>query len=265
MYTPFQLAAKYLSFWLKASGSKGHGIHSPFVFDFVTNLLNAKDQPEIFNAIESRRKELLQDNAVIDVEDFGAGSSVIKTNRRIVKKIAASSLKPKKYSQLLYRMAAYYRPQTILELGTSFGITTSYLAAGNPHAHVYTCEGASAIAGIAALTFLHGKFQNIELIKGDFTHTLPPLLQRKKNVDMAFIDGNHRKEPTLNYFQLILGFTKSSSIVIFDDIHWSREMEEAWEEIKNHPAVTCSIDLFFVGCVFFNTGFKEKQHFTIRY
>ena len=138
MYSRFQLAKKYLTYYLTASNGKGHGIHSPFVFDFITNVLNDKKKYECYKAIEQRRKLLLNDPAVIEVEDFGAGSAVIKTNSRVVKNIAASSLKPEKFSQLLFRMVQYYQPKTILELGTAFGITSAYLASGNNNAKLYT-------------------------------------------------------------------------------------------------------------------------------
>ena len=84
-------------------------------------------------------------------------------------------------------------------------------------------------------------------------------------IDMAYIDGNHRLEPTLNYFEQLLGKKNNSSIFIFDDIHWSKEMEEAWERIKTHPSVRCTIDIFFLGFVFFREEFKAKQDFMIRF
>jgi predicted O-methyltransferase YrrM len=207
----------------------------------------------------------LNDRSVIEVEDFGAGSSVIKTNTRVVKAMAASSLKPKKYAQLLYRMVKYYKPKTILELGTSFGITSAYLASANPKSMLHTCEGASAIAAIAKENFNQLGLKNIQLKAGDFAATLTPLLSILKTVDFAFVDGNHRKQPTLDYFEQMLLHTTPNSILIFDDIHWSLEMEEAWATIKQHKKVTLTIDLFFIGIVLVNPDFKTAQHFTINF
>lgn len=238
-------------------------MHSPFVYDFITNVLNDKKQYDCYRSIEKRRLALKNDKTVIEVKDFGAGSSVIKTKERIVKDIAASSLKPKKYAQLLFRIAQYYKAKAILELGTSFGTSTAYLASAG--AEVYTCEGATAIAAIAKQTFEQLQLNNIRLIQGEFSQTLPPLLKQLQHIDMAFIDGNHRKEPTLTYLEQLSPYCRAGSILIFDDIHWSRDMESAWEAIKAAPAVTLSIDLFFVGLVFFNPDFKVKQHFSIRF
>ena len=232
MYSSFQLAIKYFNYFLTASSGKGHGIHSPFVFDFITKVLNDNEQYPAYEKVELLRKELLLDNTILTVEDFGAGSSVSKSNQRTVASIAKSATKPKKYAQLLYRIVQYYKPATILELGTSLGITTSYFALANPSAKIITMEGAEAIANAAQKNFSALELKNIELIKGNFDTTLSPLINRLSSIDLSFIDGNHRKEPTLNYFNQLLTKTTFSTILIFDDIHWSREMEDAWEKLK---------------------------------
>lgn len=265
MYSKFQLAKKYLHYCLTASSGKGHGIHSPFVFDFIKNVLRDKKNYNWYAVIEKGRHQLLKQKGQIEVEDFGAGSSVIKTKKRVVADMAGSSLKPVKYAQLLYRMVQYYKPHTILELGTSFGITTSYLAAGNAKAKVYSIEGSPAIAEIASKTFDRVGLKNIELTEGSFHNKLPAILTKLDTIDLAFIDGHHLKDPTLDYFEQLLKHATPSTILIFDDIHWSAQMEAAWAIIRDHPAVTLSIDLFFIGIVFLNTDFSHKQQFTIRF
>jgi len=265
LYSTFQLTKKFIQYFLTASNGKGHGIHSPFVYNFIEKILTDKKEYICYSTIEAQRKILLQDETVIEVEDFGAGSTVIKTNKRVVKKIAASSLKSKKFAQLLYRIVQYYQPKTIVELGTSLGITSSYLAAGSTITKLFTFEGSANIAAKATQIFTNLEYTNLTLIEGDFAKTLPPLLSSLQEIDLAFIDGNHKKEPTLNYFHQLLQHSTNSTILIFDDIHWSAEMEAAWEQIKKHSKVTLTIDLFFIGLVFINTDFKEKQHFKIRF
>ncbi len=265
LYTHFQLAKKYIHYYFTAENSKGHGVHSPFVFEFIKFVLNDKNKYDVYSIIEKQRQVLLNDKTVIDVEDFGAGSTVIKTKKRVVKDIAASSLKPKKYSQLLFRMIQFYNKKNVLELGTSFGITTSYLASANNNPVVTSMEGSQSIANIAQNNFDTLQLKNINIIKGDFEKTLSPFLDSATIIDFAFLDGNHRKIPTIQYFKQILLNSTEETIVIFDDIHWSNEMEEAWEEIKLHPAVTLTIDLFFIGIAFLKKDFKVKQHFVIRY
>ena len=265
MFTRFQLAKKYIRYYLSASNGKGHGMHSPFVFDFIIHVLNDKSRYACYKEIEKTRRDLLAIDKIIEVEDFGAGSTILPFKQRRIKDIAASSLKPKKYAQLLFRIAKYYQSETIVELGTSLGITTMYLASSNEKSDVYTLEGAPAIAQIAAESFATAGIKNIHLSVGSFEKTLPSLFQRIEKADLLFVDGNHRKEATLNYFELFLNKKEDDSIFIFDDIHWSKEMEDAWGIIQTHPEVTFTIDLFFIGLVFFKKDFKVKQHFRIRF
>lgn len=208
---------------------------------------------------------MLKDETVIPITDFGAGSRLNLSQERKVSAIAKSSLKPKKYSQLLFRMVNYFQPSFVLELGTSLGITSSYLASGNNNAKVITMEGSPHVAAIARKNFEWLQLKNISVIEGNFDETLPKLISSTQTADFVFIDGNHRKEPTIRYFEQLLPKISNNSIFIFDDIHWSKEMEEAWETIKQHNAVTLSIDLFFIGIIFFRKEQKEKQHFTIRF
>lgn len=266
MYSPFQLGLKYLRYFFTASNGKGHGIHSPFVFDLVINVLNDKKKYPAYNSIESIRKKMLQDKTVLTVEDFGAGSTTGLTKQRTIQQIASSSLKKPKYARLLFRLVNYFHSKNILELGTSLGVTTAYLASADQEAKVVTMEGAASIASVAASNFKELQLNNIECVIGNFDEKLSSVVNRESPAfGFVFIDGNHRKEPTLNYFQQIMTKSDESTVFVFDDIHWSKEMEEAWEEIKQHPSVTLTIDLFFIGFVFLRKQQKEKEHFLIRF
>ena len=265
MYSQLQLSFKYLHYYFTASNSKGHDIHSPFVFEFITKVLNDKTHFPEYDIVEGLRKKLLKDNTAIAVEDFGAGSAIEKTNQRTIASITKNSVKLKKYGQLLFRMVRKYQPQTILELGTSLGITTSYLALVDTNAKVVTLEGSKTILKKAKENFDSLKLSNIETVEGNFEDTLGTVVSELSSVDFCFIDGNHQREPTEKYFRQILDKVHNDSILIFDDIHWSQEMEEAWKTIQQHELVRCTIDLFFMGIVFFKKEFKEKQYFKIRF
>jgi predicted O-methyltransferase YrrM len=265
MYSSSKLAIKYFRYWLAASNGKGHGVHSPFVFEFITNILNDKREFDCFRFVEALREELKADNTEMNVPDFGAGSRMQLNNKRKISAIAKSSLKPKKYSQLIFRIVHYYKPKTIVELGTSLGITTSYLSFANPSAKIITMEGAPEIAAKAKQNFQQLLLSNIKIVEGNFDEKLSSVIGQLSSVNFAFIDGNHRKQPTLNYFNQLLNKATDSSIFIFDDIHWSAEMEDAWNEIKQHSSVTLTIDLFFIGIVFFRDEQKIREHFTIRF
>lgn len=237
-------------------------MHSPFVYDFIVHVLKNNrrvPQPEI----ENLRRQLLRDNTILQVDDFGAGSRV--AGEKTIRQIACTAVKPKKWSQLLYRLVRHYRPHTIIELGTSLGITTAYLAAANPEAHIITIEGSPAIQQRAQQHFEHLHMGFIKSVQGNFDAMLPQVLASTGTVGLAYIDGNHRRLPTLNYFEQLVEKRAETSIFIFDDIHWSAEMEAAWRAIQQHGAVRYTIDLFFLGLVFFRPEFKVKQHFQIRY
>ncbi|MBL7743393.1 MAG: class I SAM-dependent methyltransferase [Chitinophagaceae bacterium] len=240
-------------------------MHSPFVFDFITKVMNDTTLYPDYGKVEELRRQLLRDNILLDIVDMGAGSGVSKTTRRSVASIAKSAAKPQKFGQLLYRLVKYYQPGTIIELGSSLGITTSYLSLAKPDAKLITMEGAGAVAAAARKNFSQLRLTNITLTEGNFDETLQPVLDSLSSVDFCFIDGNHRQEPTERYFRQLLPKLSNDSIVIFDDIHWSHEMEQAWESIQRHEAVRCTVDLFFIGIVFFRQEFKEKRHFKIRF
>ena len=265
MYSKPVLALKYCQYLFRASNSRGHGIHSPFVFEFIDKVLNDDRSFHAFQDIEEQRKALLHNNTLLTIEDFGAGSAILKTRERKVSRIAAISLKPRKYSQLFFRMIDHYGFQQILEIGTSLGITSAYLAAANPKARVVTMEGATAIAQQARQLFTKLDITNIQLITGNFDDTLVGVVDSFNRIDFAFIDGNHRYTPTVLYFKKILEKAGSDTVIILDDIHWSREMAAAWDWVKDQEAVTMTIDLFFVGIVLLKKEFLTKQHFTIRY
>ncbi len=265
MYSKWRIANKYVNYYLSAKNGKGHGMHSPFVFNFINNVLNDKREYYCFNQIEQLRQELKTDRSVLQIQDFGAGSRVTSSNTRPVASIAKTAVKPRKYSQLFFRLAHHFKARNILELGTSLGITTSYLASASPACNVITHEGAAEVAEKAKANFKKLGLNNINLVVGNFDSTLGTSLASLNTIDLAYVDGNHRKAPTLNYFDLLLNKSHDNTVLVFDDIHWSREMEEAWSIIKQHNRVTTTIDLFFIGLVFFRKENKEQQHFSVRY
>lgn len=257
----FQLLA-YLRFWLRSGNA--HGLHSPFVFGLYTAVVRHTGTFGAYAGIEARRRELLASPASISVTDFGAGSHTGAGRQRRVAAIARTAAKPPHLAQLLFRLANYCRPATILELGTSLGLTTAYLAAADSRHRVVTFEGCPNVAAVARETFAALHLRNIDIVEGNIDHTLAPALAAlAAPLDFAFFDGNHRYEPTLRYFELCLAHRTDHSVFVFDDIHWSADMERAWEAIKAHPDVRLTVDLFYVGLVFFRKN-QPKQHFWLR-
>ena len=269
MYSRLKLAQKYLQYYFSASNGKGHGTHSPFVYDFIRNVLNDRTSYPAYAQVEALRGRLLRDSTLLDVEDLGAGSAVDGNRQRLVSDIARHAAKSRKLGQLLYRIVRYYQPEKVLELGTSLGLSAAYLGMAakeyDPSGRIWTIEGAPAIAAKAEQHLGDLGISNIEVIRGNFDDKMELVLDQAGAVDLAFVDGNHRLRPTLRYFHMLMSRTPRSCILIFDDIHWSEEMEEAWDAIRRDPRVYMTIDLFFIGLVILRDEFKVKQEFVIRY
>jgi predicted O-methyltransferase YrrM len=267
MYNHFQLGFKYLKYFFTASNGRGHGIHSPFVFEFVEQVLMASYKNKaVFKKIENIRRAYIADtNHFVEVDDLGAGSFSNAGSKRSIAQIAKGAAKHPKFARLLHRMIDYYNISSVLELGTSLGLTTRYLSIAGNDVKVQTIEGAPGIADFTNQALRQEGFKNIEVLVGDFEQQLPLALANMNGKKLVFFDGNHQYEPTVNYFNQVLQSFTEYDILVFDDIHWSKGMEKAWEEIKKNERVTCSVDLFFIGIVFLRKEFKEKLDFTIRF
>ncbi|MBL7813659.1 MAG: class I SAM-dependent methyltransferase [Saprospiraceae bacterium] len=293
MLDRLKIAARFLKFYWRAKTK--YRVHSPFVFQFVEAVLEDDRTFYVFREAEILRGELLNSNDSIEVEDFGAGSHVSGLKKvRKVREIAASALSPAFQCAWLFRLVQFSKPLSIIELGTSLGVSTLYLTEGSPRqAQVLTLEGSKTIADLARRNFdwyydtflkiglkrnnpdildfssyeknIKTDFEKnkIQILVGTFDQTLQKALNQVKKLDFAFIDGNHRREPTLAYFNQCLAYAHEGTVLVFDDIHWSEDMESAWATIQSHPSVRLTIDLFWCGIVFFRHENKEKEHFSL--
>ena len=252
----------YILYLIKSTNQ--HGLHSPFSFDFATKVIYNRHSYYAYKEINALVKSLRLDHTVVEVLDYGAGSKMIKGTRRKISSVAKSASKEAKYGQLLFRMINYLKPKVILELGTCLGVSTSYLARPNSAAQIITMEGCPNLLERAKTNLRKLHITNVHFVKGDFNQTLNKTLESIESLDFVFFDGNHKYEPTLDYFNQCLAKKHEKSVFVFDDINWSGEMKKAWGEIKSHPSVTVSMDLFQFGIVFFNSELK-KQDYIIRY
>ncbi len=251
-----RLIYKYLLHIFTARNTKGFGIHSPFVFQFVQFVLREKNPFYIFNKIENQRSKLLNDNSSIQITDFGTG----RNKARKISDIARKSLKTKKFGKLLFRMINCYKAKNILELGTSLGITSSYLASASNQVKLTTLEGCPETARKAKETFSDLEITNIDVVIGNIDETLSQVLENIGLLDLIFIDANHHSVPLLNYFEKCIAKAQKNCIIVIDDIYWSNDMEMAWKKIKNHEKVMSTIDLFHFGIVFLNTDLSKKHY-----
>lgn len=248
----------------RLSSKSRHGTHSPFVYKLTDEVIYDFKSKDDYKSIEAQRKKLLNDDSIVKVTDLGAGSHLNKNNKKKVRQIAKNALKSPSLAQLIYRLAKNNDPKRIIELGTCLGITTAYLSKACPDADIITIEGCPETAKVAYNNFRQLDLENVELQVGNFDLLLPEIIAEQPQLDFVYVDGNHRKDATLNYFNWCLPKVHEGSLLIFDDIYWSEGMKEAWEEIKANPQVTVTVDLFWIGLVFFRKG-QVKEHFKIKY
>lgn len=256
----FQIKA-YLQFLWKSKNE--HGVHSPFVFSLITKCFYDSEPKPEYSSLKNYRNALLKNKNTIEVTDFGAGSKVFKSNTRPISKIAKTAGITPKRAELLFRITNYFQPDSILEIGTSLGLASSALALGNPKAKIITLEGCPNTSKQAQLQLQNFNIKNVDLVITEFGSYLKSQNPKPKTQNLIYFDGNHQKQATLDYFELLLPTITNDSVWIFDDIHWSAAMEEAWKIIQKHPKVSVTIDTFQWGLVFFRRE-QPKEHFVIR-
>jgi predicted O-methyltransferase YrrM len=251
----FQLKS-FVNYWLDAVDA--HSLHSPFFYNFYTQVVRSKEINPKFNLIEEIRSALLKDERVLTISDPGSGSQVLKKSSRQVSDIARTSLSSGKYAGIYARLSSYFGCKTIFELGTSFGINTLYLSTSD-EGNVTTFEGSPEIANIARQSFGKMEAQNIRIIEGNLDATLSAEVQSATHIDLTFMDANHQYGPTMRYFECLIQKMSERSIVILDDIHYSKEMERAWNELKQHERVHASADLYRCGILFFDPSLNNQH------
>ncbi len=252
---------KFIEYYFKADTA--HNIHSPFVYDFIQDVLDTSKHYYAFNHLEHERRILESNSNKIKTQDFGAGSQTIKVNEKVIGDIARNVMSNQKKCRFLFNVVNTYNIKNTLELGTSLGISAIYMASASSKNHVYTIEADPNVYKLAKVLFEKNKMTNIHPINNKFEVVLDETLSKMKSVDLAYIDGNHSYKATMENYTKIKKFCYNKSIIIFDDIYWSEGMTQAWQEIKKDKSVRLSIDVFDFGIVFFDDAFAEPKHYTL--
>lgn len=255
MLIPYPVKA-YLAYWLKAVNA--HSLHSPFIYELYTQVIQPAQRP-LHQGIELIRKDFKANQHRVEVEDFGVGSKTAESRQRKISQIAKTGVTSAHYAAMMDRLISYFSYTEILELGTSIGLTTLYLSNGKDR-KVTTMEGASSLLNMAKKNFKKEKRGNIQVVHGNIDTELDRMLNKLSKLDFVFFDANHRYEATIKYFECCLRHVNINGCFIFDDIHWSKPMEQAWDKIKQHHQVTITIDLFQMGMVFFNPDLKKRDY-----
>ena len=256
-------ALNFIKYWLFAKHRKGHGIHSPFLFELIIKVLNnKKPDDDLKNVLEIYTK-YKNSKKLLTYNEIGAGTSYRKSKKLSIGEITKTSSVNKKYGSLLFRLIKYFYCEDILELGTSIGISTTFIAQANTKSNFISIEGVTEKINVAK-EIRSELNQNTKFIVANLNDNLESILKEFEKLDFVYFDANHTKENTLKYFNLCINKSHNDSVFVFDDIHWSKGMEEAWAEIKNNKNVRLSVDLYRMGLIFFRKELS-KEHYVIKF
>ncbi len=264
MTNSFFITRQWLKYRLISRHAGGHGIHSPFVYQLLTKAIESKTPPQVVKTIETIRKSLIKNIEEVRVKELGAPSRVFTSDKRSIKKIAKYTATHPKYAQLLWRLVDYFKPNTILELGTSLGISGMYLCMHQHLPRLISVEGSESLASIARQNLTTLRPDGTNVIVGEISECLPIVFDLMPKIDFAYFDANHQFAPSMKYFEQCLCHFHQYSVLVVADIHLNPGMQQAWKKICQHERVVVTIDLFGLGLVFFNKA-CSKQNFVIRF
>ncbi|MFK7831993.1 MAG: O-methyltransferase [Winogradskyella sp.] len=254
----YQIIA-YLKFLFTSTNQ--HGVHSPFVYNFVTRCLYDKTKYEAYTTLGNYRNILQKSDVVLKIQDLGEGSRVLDADTRKVNQMVKTSSSSKKDTELLYRVSKYFKFKNTLELGTSLGMGTLAFALANPNSEIITVEGCPNTSKFSKSKLKNIEVNNVQFTIDNFTDAISNL--NENQFDVVFFDGHHNKTATIQYFESLLSKAHNDTVFVFDDIYWSKGMTEAWEYIKNHKSISVTVDCFHLGFVFFRKE-QRKEHFKVR-
>ncbi|HUR30172.1 MAG TPA: class I SAM-dependent methyltransferase [Saprospiraceae bacterium] len=249
----------------RISSKSWRSFHSPFLFSLFRYILDDRISIPTFEKVEEKRKDFLNSKQKIQVNDFGAGSKVNPLHiSRAIGDIARSSLSLPLQCRIMSRLATAVLAKNIVELGTSLGLSAAYLASAQSDSTVFTIEGDTEVANIADQLFQELELKNVVLINSTFERLFSSGTLPFNSIDLVFIDGNHRKDALVDYYQQLAPYFHADTIAVIDDIYWSKDMQAGWRELINMQAVTQSVDCYQFGILIFKKDFLQKQHHKVR-
>ena len=231
-----------------------HGVEGKHIAQAFLKTLNGENTPDenqLFKKLNQFRLDLITDKRKISFEEIGHKS--IMTVAEVVDRAAS----PEIWAQFFYRLSQASRIKNILEIGTNLGISGQYFIKaleGKKNAKFISMEGVKGLCEIASTRFdLISGENHFEVVHGLYDKSLQNIVISNIYFDLIFIDGNHRYEATLKYFELLKNNLSYRAIVIFDDIHWSSGMRRAWREICTQKGVVFSVNFFKLGLIVFDS------------
>lgn len=258
------LSLKYLRHWTVSGYRNGHGIHSPFLYDLVRNVLFNKAGTAVPEEILQWHRRLAHSKTYLEIHDQGAGSRITTAKRRKVSSLVKHASVTTRQGALLYRLCSWYRPGTVLEFGSGLGISTAYLAAGSVNTRIITVEGSPEKHACAVENFPDELSGRVDFVQGSFDDHFKMMLNRAGERTIIFIDGDHRYRSTIDKVMAFLNKELQETMIILDDIYWSADMERAWKECLMDERVALSLDLFHFGILIRRPAIS-RQHIKVNF
>lgn len=260
-YSTKDIINEWARFYFKAETI--YDIHSPFMYDVIKSIENKEcEKHEDFLNIQSLHKKLKANTLLIPVIDYGAGSRKNKQVIRSLASFAKTAASDYKSGKLLFNLSNHFQPEHTLELGTNLGIGTAYLASGIQSGHVSSIEGNPHLAEIARNNIEFLGLTNTDIHIGKFSEVLPTILHKSKPLNLVFIDGHHDGKATLDYIQTIRPFLAVDAVIILDDVYWSSDMQETFQQLIEEKWISTYIDLFYKGILFLDRGLSQTKGLT---
>jgi len=237
-----------------------HSIQAPFAYKFFNKLKESIKASNAIEIIEQERERFFLDNSNVTGDDFGAGSKVKHASR--ISSIARHGISSRKDSIFLHEIANIAKSEICIELGTSLGIATSYLANSKSVSRIYSFEGNEVLVKNAKKLFKKLNIDKVQLMQGNIDDELPAFLETIDTFDLVIIDANHTRNALINYYQLLKSKINPSGIIVIDDIRWSTGMYAGWRNIIQRQEVSISMEFLNKGLLFFEKGI-QKQHYVL--
>ena len=234
--------ASQIKLYRKLRYRKGFGVHSPFTYNLITKVIEEKTPYYVFEDIENFRKNLLYKENPPEVP-------------------TAQETQTKNYGALLFRLINFFKCSTVLQIGSSTGVMSLYLALPLRNScDCYALEKRTGLLDSARMFAENHSLKNLHWLEGDYEENLFRLKREVTFFDFIFINTTGDSERTREALRLAGTFVCPDTVMVIDNIQRDKSMKKLWQELKNRGDVGLTIDLLSLGLVFFNTRL-HKQHY----
>ncbi|MDD2435944.1 MAG: SAM-dependent methyltransferase [Massilibacteroides sp.] len=216
---------------------KGHGVHSPFVFNFITKVIDERAAYYCLKDIELTRKKFFYEN-----EPFHKWE-----------------IRPK-YGALLMRISNYLKPQNLLLIGSDLSFSALYSSSYASTTRCVVLEEKTEIAAFSRSVIEKHRAKNILLKEGVYQKTVSEVLEHTDKLDFVYFGYPNDSALDIPVFECILPHLHEHSVLILRGIRKTKDRKEFWNRLCARPEVSVTIDVYELGIAFFNHKIHKKNY-----